>query len=720
MTTRATSPWLNASLTALVLALTLSGFVATGELITYGQNWRTVVTWVALCAAAAAASRFVTRNRLIPTLFTVVIAGLTGPHVLLPRAEGAFATWPSPSAWRQVLLACADGYQELLDSPAPVQATSSITVLVALVAVVVFVIADGLAVSAKAAAFAGLVIFLPWLPVVILQWRVPGLLLWLSLAAWVLLMILTRTTSELGRSSIVPSALAAGASLALAAILGPIFIGGPGWGALPDILLGQSPDGTTQLDLDLDLRDSLTVNSSTPVLVYTSSGERPDALRTHTFTDFDGVSWSRQPDAGPSVAVGNEPLWPHPDQVSTSWGDGLTRLSIQTLGFTGFNLPISVGPRSVRVEGDFNYVPGRDEVVTETTSLKDLTYTVDADLNYVMNADLSSLGWASGQDSQLGPEFLAIDDNIDADALRALAQQVTADSTSRLEQATSLQEYLRDPALFTYDTAVEPSGSDSVAVFLEQRSGYCVQFATTMVMMARTLDIPARLAIGFLPGTRDQGDVWVVRGSHAHAWPELYFESVGWVRFEPTPAVQTGPPPVYDASASEPAPEPAQPSAPASLEPSAPPPGDNAVDPEIPVATPESPEQASTGSGVLIATMLGLALIAGLVVTVIIVKRRRAKRKARETLESLWEGLRTRLPQDWTWSSSATPAQAASLVTQRLEAAGASEDLIARVRAVFSWIESSRYEVDGDLLERDLDEVRAVAAEFLGLAKAKR
>ena len=719
MTTRATSPWLNASLTALVLALTLSGFVATGELITYGENWRTVVTWLALSAAAAAASRFFTRNRVIPTAFTVLIAALTGPHVLLPRAEGSLGTLPSPSAWRQVLLAGADGYQELLDSPAPAPATPSITVLVSMVAVIVFIIAEGLAVSAKAAALAGAFIFLPWLPVVILQWRVPGVLLWLSLAAWVLLMILTRTTSELGHSSIVPSFLAAGASLGLAAVLGPIFIGGPGWGALPDILVGQTPDGTTQLDLDLDLRDSLTVNSSTPVLVYTSSGDRPDALRTHTFTDFDGVSWSRQEDAGPSVAVGEDALWPQPEQISSFWGEGLTRISIQTLGFAGFNLPISVGPRSVRVDGDFSYVPGRDEVVTETTSLKDLTYTVDADLNYVMNADLASLGWASGQDSQLGPEFLAINDNIDADALRALAQQVTADSSSRLEQAAALQNYLRDPSLFTYDTAVEPSGSDSVAVFLEQRSGYCVQFATTMVMMARTLGIPARLAIGFLPGTRDQGDVWVVRGSHAHAWPELYFESVGWVRFEPTPAVQTGPPPVYDASASEPAPEPDQPSAPASLEPSAPPPGDDGVDPEIPAPTPDSPAQEPRSNGVLIATLLGLAVVAGLAIAALLVRRARARRRDRETLESLWEGLRTRLPQDWTWSASATPAQAAALVTAKLANQEVSQDVIDRIAAVFTWIESRRYEVDGDLVERDLDQVRAVAAELLGLAKAK-
>jgi hypothetical protein len=76
---------------------------------------------------------------------------------------------------------------------------------------------------------------------------------------------------------------------------------------------------------------------------------------------------------------------------------------------------------------------------------------------------------------------------------------------------------------------------DPITHFLLTKQGYCVQFASAMVMMARASGIPARMAIGFLPGRLDKG-AYTVRASDAHAWPELYFDGIGWLRFEPTPS----------------------------------------------------------------------------------------------------------------------------------------------------------------------------------------
>ena len=66
-----------------------------------------------------------------------------------------------------------------------------------------------------------------------------------------------------------------------------------------------------------------------------------------------------------------------------------------------------------------------------------------------------------------------------------------------------------------------------------------------MTLMARSVGIPARLAVGFLPGERTGDNVYQVTGKDSHAWPELYFPGQGWVRFEPTPAVQAGPVPSW-------------------------------------------------------------------------------------------------------------------------------------------------------------------------------
>jgi hypothetical protein len=66
-----------------------------------------------------------------------------------------------------------------------------------------------------------------------------------------------------------------------------------------------------------------------------------------------------------------------------------------------------------------------------------------------------------------------------------------------------------------------------------------------MALMARTLKIPARVAVGFTPGASISGGRHEVRLHDAHAWPELYFEGTGWVAFEPTPATRTGAEPSY-------------------------------------------------------------------------------------------------------------------------------------------------------------------------------
>ena len=115
-----------------------------------------------------------------------------------------------------------------------------------------------------------------------------------------------------------------------------------------------------------------------------------------------------------------------------------------------------------------------------------------------------------------------------------------SDGDTALEVARKVQAYLRG-AQFTYslelaDQAADGDLSDEpLARFLETKRGYCVQFASAMVMLSRAAGIPARMAVGFLPGSID-GDDRVVRISDAHAWPELYFDRIGWLRFEPTPS----------------------------------------------------------------------------------------------------------------------------------------------------------------------------------------
>ena len=78
-------------------------------------------------------------------------------------------------------------------------------------------------------------------------------------------------------------------------------------------------------------------------------------------------------------------------------------------------------------------------------------------------------------------------------------------------------------------------GNDAIEAFLRQRIGYCEQFAGTFAAMARSIGVPARVAVGFTPGTEQPDGSRSVLGKNAHAWPEIWFDGLGWVPFEPTP-----------------------------------------------------------------------------------------------------------------------------------------------------------------------------------------
>lgn len=118
-----------------------------------------------------------------------------------------------------------------------------------------------------------------------------------------------------------------------------------------------------------------------------------------------------------------------------------------------------------------------------------------------------------------------------------LARQVTQDGAAPYDQALALEAFLRQ---FPYDLAIAPAppGRDVVDYFLfDAQAGYCDYYASAMVVMARSVGIPARLAVGYATGDYDANErSFVVREHDAHSWPELYFPQVGWVRFEPTAA----------------------------------------------------------------------------------------------------------------------------------------------------------------------------------------
>ncbi|RME73701.1 MAG: transglutaminase domain-containing protein, partial [Planctomycetota bacterium] len=103
------------------------------------------------------------------------------------------------------------------------------------------------------------------------------------------------------------------------------------------------------------------------------------------------------------------------------------------------------------------------------------------------------------------------------------------------EKAKKIEEYLKKNFEYTLDLSSSPQ-KDPVEDFLFYRKkGHCELFASSMVFLLRSLDLPARLVNGFrLVEWNDLGHYYIVRQKHAHAWVEMYLDQIGWIPFDPT------------------------------------------------------------------------------------------------------------------------------------------------------------------------------------------
>ncbi|WP_432198041.1 transglutaminase TgpA family protein [Streptomyces sp. bgisy027] len=282
----------------------------------------------------------------------------------------------------------------------------------------------------------------------------------------------------------------------------------------------------------VSLRDSLNVDEDREVLsLKTDSADISNLyLRIVSLDDFDGTTW--QPSKRSIEAV--------PDKFPTPFGLGadVKRAEVETTvsaadWYAQNWLPMPYPPSGVDISGNWRYEPlGMTVVGDRRQTTRGVTYTVRS-LDVQPTAD--QLAGAPEPPAALKREFTRLPDSLPGVVGRT-AREVTEGATSHYEQAVQLQEYFAVTGGFQYDTDVKVgSGPEAIARFLRDKEGFCVHFSFAMAAMARSLDIPARVAVGFAPGT-PQGDNSVSVGLRdAHAWPELYFEGVGWTRFEPTP-----------------------------------------------------------------------------------------------------------------------------------------------------------------------------------------
>jgi transglutaminase-like putative cysteine protease len=117
-----------------------------------------------------------------------------------------------------------------------------------------------------------------------------------------------------------------------------------------------------------------------------------------------------------------------------------------------------------------------------------------------------------------------------------LADEITAGLENPYDKAAAVTEYLRREMTYAPVVEAPPAGQDAIDYFLfDSKTGFCNYYATAEILLLRSVGVPARLAAGYAQGSfNSDAQAYEVRRKQSHAWPEIYFEGLGWVEFEPT------------------------------------------------------------------------------------------------------------------------------------------------------------------------------------------
>ncbi len=483
----------------------------------------------------------------------------------------ALPTWDTVLALNDVGLAGRDVISRFA-TPVPIEGDGVVMLTVVGVAVATVVV-DLLAVGLRQVPLAGLpLLALYTVPVAVVPDGVPWLFFALAAAAFVGLLVAegrerlahwgrtmgfsereTAAHQFVGDVQTGPIARVGrriGAAAVCLAVAVPVVVPGLEEGLFGNGLQSGGSGGRTVMTSDpiVDLNRDLRRSEEVELFRYDTADTNPDYWRSVTLDVFTGSEWQRADDRNiPDENVATESM-PPPVGVSPAVGSEPRTTDVEVASiFESRWLPLPYPVTSLATDGRWVYDADTRNVFGVERDTRGLAYSVES-----LELDYSAVAPGMVVPGTI-EEYLTLPEL--PPELALLAQEVSAEATTPYEQAVALQAWFRDPDEFVYTLeAPEGHSTDNLLAFLEQREGYCEQFAATMALMARHLGIPARVNIGFTPGSNVDGTTWSVSSYDAHAWPELYFAELGWVRFEPTPAARTGTAPDWTIAPSEPAP----------------------------------------------------------------------------------------------------------------------------------------------------------------------
>ncbi|MFD7668203.1 transglutaminaseTgpA domain-containing protein [Streptomyces sp. NPDC059788] len=558
-----------ARLTVCAAVATLSASCALLPLVDPVGWMMQAVVLLVLVSAVGALTRRVPLARPLTVAAQAVVALLL-LTVLFTHDQAIAGVLPGPDAFREFGELMQEGVADVSRYAIPAPVTAGIRLLLVGGVVVVGLIVDALAVTYRSAAPAGLPLLALYSVAAGLSQGGAGWLWFLVAGAGYLLLLLAEGRDRLsqwgrvfgGRGPERPR-IATGQSYAAtaggpaqapvrtgrrigAAVLGialvvPAVLPSLGGGLLGQAVAGRGPGGggtISAVNPLVSLQNSLNQPEDKQVLNYrtTSSDTRDLYLRIVALDQFDGTAWKPSERAVKDVPD----RLPSPAGLSPEVDVTTVNTSVSTAPWYAQNwLPLPYPASRVDIAGRWRYEPeGRTLVGDRGQNTRGVQYQVES---LLVRPTARQLEASPAPPAELTREYTKVPDSLPP-VVRETAQQVTRDARTAYDKAVRLQDWFSLNGGFTYNTEVRAgSGTEAIARFLEQKEGFCVHFAFSMAAMARTLGIPARVAVGFTPGTRQSDGSTSIGLKDAHAWPELYFEGIGWTRFEPTPSRGTLP-----------------------------------------------------------------------------------------------------------------------------------------------------------------------------------
>ncbi|MEV7086591.1 DUF3488 and transglutaminase-like domain-containing protein [Streptomyces sp. NPDC093085] len=486
--------------------------------------------------------------------------------LVFTKEQALFGFLPTPEAVREFGRLLAEGGDDVGRYAIPAPASEGIRLMLIGGVLLIGLTVDAIAVTFRSAAPAGLPLLALYSVAAGLSGGSGGWLWFLLAAAGYLLLLLAEGRDRLsqwgrvfggpprppGRLGAVfdPAArapvrtgrrigvVALGVALAVPAAL-PALDGGLLAGAGAGNGSGVGGGGTiSAVNPLVSLQDNLNQPEDREALRYrTNAKDTQDMyLRIMALDRFDGTSW-RFSQRGVEDVPSTLPTPP-------GLGGGVDAKEITTTvsaaGWYRQNyLPMPYPASKVKIDGRWRFEPtGRTLVGDRGQSTQGVRYEVTS---LQVNPTRQQLAAAPRPPAALLREYTQVPSVLPQD-VRKTALEVTEGASNAYEKAVKLQDWFALDGGFTYNTAVDSgTGVTAITRFLENKEGFCVHFSFAMAAMARTLGIPARVAVGFTPGTPQGNGAMSVGLRDAHAWPELYFEGVGWTRFEPTPSRGSAP-----------------------------------------------------------------------------------------------------------------------------------------------------------------------------------